>query len=163
MIMPKCAGRAPEAIASCRPTGQQQCGDPRKHLHKRGQRRSRSSSSPLSNNSVWHRGFASLQGHSHDSPSNQAPRSIPLHRRKPVPTAEVDPGFSPGQREGGHLLNRLNGSEHQSRFRPDWRGHCEEHLCDEAISTDRAPSGLRLLPRGSSPRLAMTIEVDGAT
>jgi hypothetical protein len=55
--------------------------------------------------------FISVSSHSHHSPGDEAPRSIPLHRRKPVPTAEVDPGF---RREGeeGDLLNHLNGSEH---------------------------------------------------
>src|SRR5215475_6526659 len=30
------------------------------------------------------------------SPGNQASRPIPLHRRKPVPTVEADPGFPHG-------------------------------------------------------------------
>jgi hypothetical protein len=31
------------------------------------------------------RSSISVESHSHDSPGNEAPRSIPLHRRKPVP------------------------------------------------------------------------------
>jgi hypothetical protein len=55
--------------------------------------------------------FARNESHSHASPGDEAPRSIPLHRRKPVPTAEVDPGFR-RESEEGDLLNHLNGSEH---------------------------------------------------
>jgi hypothetical protein len=53
----------------------------------------------------------SVQSHSHDSPGDEAPPSIPLHRQKPVPTAEVDPGFR-RESEEGVLVNHLNGSEH---------------------------------------------------
>jgi hypothetical protein len=37
---------------------------------------------------------------------------IPLHRRKPVPMAKVDPGLR--RESGGVELNQLNGSMHQS-------------------------------------------------
>jgi hypothetical protein len=53
---------------------------------------------------------ANTQSHSVMRPGDEARRSIPLHRRKPVPTAEVDPGFR-RESEEGRLLKDLNGSE----------------------------------------------------
>jgi len=45
---------------------------------------------------------ASAPSHSHDSSGNDAPSLIsnPLHRRKPVPTAKVDPGLRRESAEG---------------------------------------------------------------
>jgi hypothetical protein len=37
---------------------------------------------------------------------------IPLHRRKPVPTAKVDPGLSPGKRGPDVELHQLNEAAH---------------------------------------------------
>ena len=45
---------------------------------------------------------SSAPNHSHDSSGNDAPSLIsnPLHRRKPVPTAKVDPGLRRESAEG---------------------------------------------------------------
>ena len=59
-------------------------------------------------------GASSAPNHSHDSSGNGAPSliSIPLHRRKPVPTAKVDPGL---RRESAEETSSCTSSPRQSR------------------------------------------------
>jgi len=54
---------------------------------------------------------ASAPSHSHDSSGNDAPSLVsnPLHRRKPVPTAKVDPGLRRESAEGtSSCINWMN-------------------------------------------------------
>jgi hypothetical protein len=56
----------------------------------------------------------SAQSHSYHSSGNGAPSliPIPLHRRKPVPTAKVDPGLRRESAERTSELHQLNESVH---------------------------------------------------